>query len=713
MHPPLSDFTGELLKLKHDLLGGRKPGTPAYTLTLEMAEMESAMAALLADGAARKQWLQKYRLLRAAMISDADASQYALPADEPVSEKDVAELWKESQDMLSAAPQDVRLYLEGAMLYLQNATAPAAAREKWQAVLALPEAQRKLRSTWAAWMLFRTEAEKSQQRGRWLALIRQQVREGYADCLHLGVEATYILGRPQSDLPEKAEVSPAAWKRAAYQRVLLGHSRSLETVRHDRWVHLDWSEELAAETLGDPLLRQAQLLHLIDSAEGILGWSFGSHGEGQGQRWEEQVAQWLASFEAAKIEDQREATLLAWALYNAAKFDAAERWLKIAPKDDVVALSLRGKLSVLKGRKKEAVKSFASMAKELPLERDHARAQMEVAANFEVRPLDQDNYEAVRRHHLLADYGRAQLAVNDFSGALLTFARTDFWEDTAFIAERLVSVEELLTLKRNGTLIHYESPELLDNVEGSQEPIQWLSTLIDRQTWDTRSGGGTRLDYLLARRLARARYFKDAEKYMPKDVIPAFKMFTAAYRKGHDAKLPKQVRADALWEAAQIYRLLGMELMGFEEGPDWFVHRGSFESENMAELRLRPEWKPEWIDAGSVLDEYKPVLTATADEKWRLKHYAPKIDKRFQYRYLAADLAWKAAALMPDNDPKTAEVLCIAGGWLKLRDPKAADRFYKALVNRNPTVPLAVEAEKKRWFPAVAWDFDRKIVVIE
>jgi hypothetical protein len=35
-----------------------------------------------------------------------------------------------------------------------------------------------------------------------------------------------------------------------------------------------------------------------------------------------------------------------------------------------------------------------------------------------------------------------------------------------------------------------------------------------------------------------------------------------------------------------------------------------------------------------------------------------------------------------DNSDETARAFCEAGRWLKVRDPKAANRFYKALILR-------------------------------
>jgi hypothetical protein len=73
--------------------------------------------------------------------------------------------------------------------------------------------------------------------------------------------------------------------------------------------------------------------------------------------------------------------------------------------------------------------------------------------------------------------------------------------------------------------------------------------------------------------------------------------------------------------------------------------------------------------------------------------------QRYHYRYQAADLAWRAAALLPDQELLTSEVLWRAGRWLAARDPKAADRFYKALVRRCGETPLGAAAKRARWFP--------------
>jgi hypothetical protein len=112
-----------------------------------------------------------------------------------------------------------------------------------------------------------------------------------------------------------------------------------------------------------------------------------------------------------------------------------------------------------------------------------------------------------------------------------------------------------------------------------------------------------------------------------------------------------------------------MELTGIELAPDWRIHAGNY------------DWG---------FDDDKKLLPATADVQPAL---------RFHYRYRAAELAWQAAALMPDNNEETAQVLWEAGSWLKDRDPRAAGRFYKALVRRCGQTALGKDADQRRWFP--------------
>ena len=85
----------------------------------------------------------------------------------------------------------------------------------------------------------------------------------------------------------------------------------------------------------------------------------------------------------------------------------------------------------------------------------------------------------------------------------------------------------------------------------------------------------------------------------------------------------------------------------------------------------------------------------------------PVPNRKDHFLYPAADLMWEAAALLPNNDVLTARALYKGGMWLRYRDPPAADRFYKALVRRNPNLAVAREADRLRWFPK---EFDERVL---
>jgi hypothetical protein len=132
-----------------------------------------------------------------------------------------------------------------------------------------------------------------------------------------------------------------------------------------------------------------------------------------------------------------------------------------------------------------------------------------------------------------------------------------------------------------------------------------------------------------------------------------------------------------------------MELLGTELDPDWAIWDGAVTMTPAAEQRRGKVEKPE-VPAS--------VFLPSRLESKRLEtQHAP--EKRFHYRYRAAELGWWAASLLPNDSDDTAEMLATAGGWLKLRDPEAAKQFYQALVIRCGNTALGRVAAEKHWFP--------------
>jgi hypothetical protein len=127
-----------------------------------------------------------------------------------------------------------------------------------------------------------------------------------------------------------------------------------------------------------------------------------------------------------------------------------------------------------------------------------------------------------------------------------------------------------------------------------------------------------------------------------------------------------------------------MALLGTETDPDWASTDGNWD------LGVTAANRPK-----------EGVNRAAPDELQRAADHRPQPDRRFHYRYRAADLAWDAAKLMPDQSDQTALVLATAGNWIKALDPKSSERFYKAQVSRCGKTELGKQASAKRWLPAI------------
>jgi photosystem II stability/assembly factor-like uncharacterized protein len=237
--------------------------------------------------------------------------------------------------------------------------------------------------------------------------------------------------------------------------------------------------------------------------------------------------------------------------------------------------------------------------------------------------------------------------------------------DAAYVAERILTVDELKTyVDQNWPAVSST------NYEGA----------VPEDGTDVRND----IRYLLARSLARLERNDEARAYFPLQRQSQFNTLLNDLRTGRDTNLPVGDRAKALFAAAMMTRTNGMELLGSELEPDWFIYNG-------------------WFDDGDTIrtNENTKLLAPSADELKRYAEHGVNPEERFHYRYQAADLAVEAARLMPDNSEDTARVLCTAGTWLKYIDPQKADPIYKMLVRRCRNTQIGRQADLMRWFPVL------------
>jgi len=195
-----------------------------------------------------------------------------------------------------------------------------------------------------------------------------------------------------------------------------------------------------------------------------------------------------------------------------------------------------------------------------------------------------------------------------------------------------------------------------------------------------------KLRYLLGRRLVREERYRDAQAYLPTSLGLPLKTLASSLADGRDKVRPAEERARALFHAACITRHRGLELLGTELEPDWFIDEGAYEHDPFAKARTSGAFRK---------------LGPTADERKRAGRPPATPVKRFHYRYRGADLAREAAELLPDGSPEKARILVTAGNWLEGRDPEAAKPFYEALLSCCGETGLGQRAQRVKAIPNV------------
>lgn len=546
-------------------------------------------------------------------------------------------------ELLTGVPDEFADYLRGAAAWHRGDR--AAARQAFERVLALPEGERRRRSTWAAFMLGRVAHKDAEAVGgrepvaerraaaEAFRRVRQMVQAGLPDPLGLAASSLGWEARVALDAGDYQSAVGLYLDQHA-----TGDAGAILSLRVAASRILSLTAAELAPFAKNPATRRVVTAYLISGAGGSRGY------DESVTRTLERGADWAIALERAGVRSAREADRMAWLAYEAGQFTLAAQWVRMAPDDSAEANWIRAKLALRSGDILGGEKNLRAALASSSLADAH-------------------------RARISAELSRVCLARDDYAGALAACLDGGHWEDAAFVAERVMTTAELI--------------QFVDTRPVPPPP----RSRPDNESWPVHPE--TSLRELLARRLTRAGRVEQAERYYTDEHRPHFQRYVRAVRVGFDVTLPARERANAFWAAAQVAREHGMELLGTEMEPDWAIWGGSFGGGEMSAER-RAELK----FAGG-------PLAPTAGEMERLSaHRAP--EKRFHYRYRAAELAWWAASLLPNDDDETAKILATAGGWLKARDPQAAQPFYQALVIRCGNTALGREAAKKRWFPVTA-----------
>lgn len=532
-------------------------------------------------------------------------------------------------DPLTDLPREFALYFTGALAFRKDDL--PAARTAFEAVLALPATERRYKTTWAAYMLGQIAARSGEKNNavEWFSKTREFARTGFVDssglaAASLGEEARFLyIHKNWFAACELYLRQYATGDLTAFSSLRFTAASAIGDVNPDVFTRF-------AQQPGPRAVITARLLERYAAPrEGHLEETYPFSLENEPTDPDNALLRWLAALEKATLTDSREASLFALAAYQAGAFADSARWLKLAPAADAGSNWLRAKLALRDGRI------------------DDATALLSALVQQSAEPFD----TPANVPQLQGELAQLRLARRDYADALRLLLRGDYWHGAAYIAERVLTLDE-------------------------------LQNFVSAET--VTGDNGPRLKNLLARRLVRAGRPSEAAAYFQKDYASTLAEFTTALKAGNDATRPAVARGLSLARAATLLRVSGLELQGTELEPDYAYSDGRF---------------PGYSTVLAIRSKAAGLAPPSDDEISRAIIVPATPNRRFHYRYQAADLAWQAAQLLPDNSTELATLLVEAGGWIKARDPQAADRFYKALVNRCPDTDYGREAKRLRWFP--------------
>lgn len=466
-----------------------------------------------------------------------------------------------------------------------------------------------------------------QQAAAGFVKVREDVLAGTPDPLGLGVAS---FGEQAAGLWQSERYAEAVqlYAEQAARGSTSGSSSLLIVARQ-----LTSSEGLLSKAIHDPLVQRLVAAYLY-----TRGDELGESG----------INDLIAVFEAQDIATVEGADRLAAAAYRAARYELAA---KLASRSDTaLAWWVQAKLALRDGRDVEAADAYAKSAKAFPHDETGSADPADSATLCRVE----------------AESGVLALSRGDYLNALqhLYDAGDEYWQDLAYIADRVVTVDELRGF------VDAQVPKSTDAAaQTSKDEWTPLPTRVQ-------------LRNLLARRLMRSDRYAEALAYFGE---PGIREQARAYAVARDGMTSGgQIdRAQSAFAAAQIARIQGMELIGYEFDPDYQVYGGNFD------LGERGSWDGEkWVIEPRA-DIVLPTRFVAKDEASRLVATRAEPLARFHYRYVAANLAEQAADALPNRSQAYAAVLCAATGWMLNTDAERATALWLRYVKNGPMVPWA------------------------
>jgi len=562
-------------------------------------------------------------------------------------------------------PSAVVTYVAGAVEFRAERYDRAASY--FEAIEALPPEQRAIRQVAAGYMkgrLHQLQGEAEAARATFRAA-RAHAEAGAPDPMGLAVAS---LGEEaRVDLVEAGLLSPAPWPievvddpaKASSLIIRAARLYAEQAARESKMALLSLRQvasllvadaDMLDRVVEDPLTRRLLVAYAV-SREGP---------------WDEESSEVVS---ASVIEAVlrlptptagEEIDRLAALAYQAGRYDVAERLT--VKTDRPLGLWVRAKLALRHSDRKAAVRDWTA-----------ALAASQKAGD--VGDLDDDTRTRLRGEAAVAELSAG--AYEDSLRLLFPAAQT-YWGDVAYVAERILSVDELKSFVDGLPPTDPKPRRVSSDEPPPRDPTEDLRAL-------------------LARRLAREGRIVEALPYYPASVErwsdnPAERERPlAAEARGYAQALAAAQptwrwrnvsRAEALFNVARLTRTRGMELLGTEGPPDVAAVDGNFT------WGYGQESPRGTVDTTTRTDTRDPLLGP--DEATRFAASAPRPDKRFHYRVVAADRAIEAADLLPQGSQAYAATLCWATRFaFDSDDADRARSIYRRYVATGPLQPWA------------------------
>ena len=576
-------------------------------------------------------------------------------------------------------PASVRLYTAGAVDFHNGDSAKAIRRFK--TILDLPASERRDREVWAAYMLGRLYGGKGDiaEASKSFALTRELVNSGAPDPLGLGVasfgeEARLHLKRAEA--LQKAKKMSAKQRREYGDEIAAAVRLYAEQAAHGSTIGIDSLRQVVDEvrdddatvaaSICDPMVQQLLVTRTLD----------GEADASNDRDTSSQISRLVTSVQKCGSGNVTAADRLAAIAYRDGDYQLAHS-LAIQMTTPL-AMWVQARLAMQKGDVAEAAKYYAAASKAFPSSGDTSAS------------------DTAARTLLVGENGVLTLSRGEYVDALeqLYPYSPTYWGDVAYIAERVLTVDELKTFvdTHEDTQFH---PAV--SVDSQSTPSADSDEPATSEPGDSQNGPGPadQLRDLLARRLVRTGRYQEALNYAPalevksptSAAVPTVSPRGAAFAVSQapsgptSGAVPKPTRRrhsdllseppnDAIAEYVQALNDANTARSNVDRARGWYraaVLAGNFKSGNKI---MGTEGAPDYFVEPALPGGSGPFALRADDrfvtdgERQRYKASAPQPNLRYHYIFVGADNAVHAAALLPPRSQAFAAVLCNATSWI-------------------------------------------------